>query len=55
MVKEWGRGVIAKIASNLGRTVGAVRQMLSVLTKKGLLIRIRRGQYAVSSEQLALI
>jgi predicted transcriptional regulator len=54
-IKTWGRGVIAKIASNLGRKVGAVRQMLSVLTKKGLLIRIRRGQYALSSEQLALI
>jgi hypothetical protein len=54
-IKTWGRGVIAKIASNLGRKIGAVRQMLSVLTKKGLLVRIRRGQYALSSEQLALI
>lgn len=45
----WGRGVIAKIAANLGRKIGAVRQMLSVLTKKGLLVRIRRGQYALSS------
>ncbi|MEN8216849.1 MAG: hypothetical protein ABFS56_10850, partial [Pseudomonadota bacterium] len=47
MVKKWGRGVIAKIAANLGRTIGAVRSMLSVLTKKGLLVRIKRGQYAV--------
>jgi hypothetical protein len=54
-IKTWGRGVIAKIASNLGRKIGAVRQMLSVLTKKGLLVRIRRGQYALSSEQLVLI
>jgi hypothetical protein len=54
-IKTWGSGVIAKIASNLGRKVGAVRQMLSVLTKKGLLVRIRRGQYALSSEQLVLI
>ncbi|MEN8220963.1 MAG: hypothetical protein ABFS56_32350 [Pseudomonadota bacterium] len=54
-IKTWGRGVIAKIASDLGRKVGAVRQMLSVLTKKGLLVRIRRGQYALSSEQLTLI
>ncbi|MEN8217689.1 MAG: hypothetical protein ABFS56_15240 [Pseudomonadota bacterium] len=54
-IKSWGRGVIAKIATNLGRKVGAVRQMLSVLTKKGLLVRIRRGQYALSSEQLVLI
>ncbi|MEN8217105.1 MAG: hypothetical protein ABFS56_12205 [Pseudomonadota bacterium] len=50
-IKTWGSGVIAKIASNLGRKIGAVRQMLSVLTKKGLLVRIRRGQYALSSEQ----
>jgi predicted transcriptional regulator of viral defense system len=48
MVKKWGRGVIATIAANLGRTVGAVRQMLSVLTKEGLLVRIRRGQYSVA-------
>jgi hypothetical protein len=54
-IKTWSRGVIAKIASNLGRKVGAVRQMLSVLTKKGLLVRIRRGQYALSSGQLAFI
>jgi hypothetical protein len=45
-IKTWGRGVIAKIAANLGRKIGAVRQMLSVLTKIGLLVRIRRGQYA---------
>ncbi|MEN8221209.1 MAG: hypothetical protein ABFS56_33640 [Pseudomonadota bacterium] len=51
-IKTWGRGVIAKIAANLGRKVGAVRQMLSVLTKKGLLVRIQRGQYALSNEQL---
>jgi hypothetical protein len=44
-IKTWGRGVIAKIAANLGRKIGAVRQMLSVLTKIGLLVRIRRGQY----------
>jgi hypothetical protein len=50
MVRSWGRGVIAKIAENLGRKVGAVRQMLSVLTKIGLLVRIKRGHYAVSSE-----
>jgi hypothetical protein len=49
MVTSWGRGVIAKIAENLGRTVGAVRQMLSVLTKLGLLVRIKRGHYAVSA------
>ncbi|MEN8217934.1 MAG: hypothetical protein ABFS56_16510 [Pseudomonadota bacterium] len=48
-IKTWGRGVIAKIAENLGRKVGAVRQMLSVLTKKGLLVRIQRGQYAVGT------
>ncbi|MEN8219569.1 MAG: hypothetical protein ABFS56_25105 [Pseudomonadota bacterium] len=54
-IKAWGRGVIAKIAENLGRKVGAIRQMLSVLTKKGLLVRIRRGQYALSNEQLAPI
>jgi hypothetical protein len=48
MVKEWGRGVIAKIAANLGRKVSAVRQMLSVLTKEGLLVRIKRGQYSVA-------
>ncbi|MEN8216690.1 MAG: hypothetical protein ABFS56_10015 [Pseudomonadota bacterium] len=53
-IKTWGRGVIAKIAANLGRKIGAVRQMLSVLTKKGLLVRIRRGQYALPNEQLAL-
>ncbi|MEN8220099.1 MAG: hypothetical protein ABFS56_27865 [Pseudomonadota bacterium] len=47
-IKTWGRGVIAKIAANLGRKIGAVRQMLSVLTKNGLLVRIRRGQYAPS-------
>ncbi|MEN8216248.1 MAG: hypothetical protein ABFS56_07695 [Pseudomonadota bacterium] len=51
-IQTWGRGVIAKIAANLGRTIGAVRSMLSVLTKKGLLVRIRRGQYALSNEQL---
>jgi hypothetical protein len=45
-IKTWGRGVIAKIAAKLGRKIGAVRQMLSVLTKIGLLVRIRRGQYA---------
>ncbi|MEN8220098.1 MAG: hypothetical protein ABFS56_27860 [Pseudomonadota bacterium] len=46
MIKSWGRGVIAKIAANLDRTIGAVRSMLSVLTKEGLLVRIRRGQYS---------
>jgi hypothetical protein len=54
-IKTWSRGVIAKIASNLGRKVGAVRQMLSVLTKKGLLVRIGRGQYALSSGQFAFV
>ncbi|MEN8220971.1 MAG: hypothetical protein ABFS56_32390 [Pseudomonadota bacterium] len=49
-IKTWGRGVIAKIAANLGRKIGAVRQMLSVLTKTGLLVRIRRGQYAVGTD-----
>jgi predicted transcriptional regulator of viral defense system len=49
MVRSWGRGVIAKIAENLGRKVGAVRQMLSVLTKIGLLVRIKRGHYAVNA------
>jgi hypothetical protein len=48
-IKSWGRGVIAKIAENLGRKIGAVRQMLSVLTKKGLLVRIQRGHYAVGT------
>ncbi|OAD23900.1 hypothetical protein THIOM_000256 [Candidatus Thiomargarita nelsonii] len=48
MIKTWGRGVIAKIAANLGRTVGAVRSMLSVLNKVGLLVRVRRGQYSVA-------
>ncbi|MEN8220619.1 MAG: hypothetical protein ABFS56_30565 [Pseudomonadota bacterium] len=47
-MKTWGRGVIAKIAANLGRKVGAIRQMLSVLTKNGLLVRVRRGQYSVA-------
>ncbi len=53
--------VIARIASDLGRKVGAVRQMLSVLAKKCLLVRVRRGQYALpsqsalSNDQLALI
>lgn len=47
-IKKWGRGIIAQIAKDLGRTVGAVRSMLSVLTKEGLLIRVRRGQYAVA-------
>jgi len=49
LIKTWGRGVIAKIASVLGRKVGAIRSMLSVLTKEGLLVRIQRGQYAVAS------
>ncbi|TGO02772.1 hypothetical protein PN36_19440 [Candidatus Thiomargarita nelsonii] len=49
MIKTWGRGVIAKIATNLGRKIGAIRSMLSVLTKEGLLVRIQRGQYAVAS------
>ncbi|MEN8216731.1 MAG: hypothetical protein ABFS56_10225 [Pseudomonadota bacterium] len=49
MIKTWGRGVIAKIAENLGRKVGAVRQMLSVLTKTGLLVRIQRGHYVVNA------
>ncbi|MEN8217299.1 MAG: hypothetical protein ABFS56_13205 [Pseudomonadota bacterium] len=48
-IKTWGRGVIAKIAENLGRKVGAVRQMLSVLAKNGLLVRVRRGQYLCST------
>ncbi|MEN8221248.1 MAG: hypothetical protein ABFS56_33845 [Pseudomonadota bacterium] len=48
-IKTWDRGIIAKIAANLRRKVGAVRHMLSVLTKKGLLVRIRRGQYALST------
>jgi predicted transcriptional regulator of viral defense system len=48
MIKTWGRGIIAKIAANLERTIGAVRQMLSVLTKQGILVRIQRGQYTVS-------
>jgi aromatic ring hydroxylase len=47
-IKKWGRGIIAQIAKDLGRTVGAVRSMLSVLTKEGILIRVRRGQYAVA-------
>ncbi|MEN8221379.1 MAG: hypothetical protein ABFS56_34570 [Pseudomonadota bacterium] len=48
-IKTWGRGVIAKIDSCvLGRKIGAVRQMLSVLTKNGLLVRIQRGQYSVA-------
>jgi hypothetical protein len=53
MIKTWGRGVIAKIAENLGRKIGAVRQMLSVLTKIGLLVRIRRGHYVVSASALS--
>jgi hypothetical protein len=55
MIKTWGRGVIAKIAENLGRKVGAVRQMLSVLTKKGLLVRTRRGHYTVGTNILGLL
>jgi hypothetical protein len=39
--QTWGRGMIAKIDSRvLGRTVGAVRSMLCVLTKEGLLVRV---------------
>ncbi|MEN8219840.1 MAG: hypothetical protein ABFS56_26525 [Pseudomonadota bacterium] len=49
MIETWGRGVIAKIATKLGRKIGAVRQMLSVLTKNGLLVRVRRGQYALGA------
>ncbi|MEN8219841.1 MAG: hypothetical protein ABFS56_26530 [Pseudomonadota bacterium] len=48
MIETWERGVFAKIATNLGRTVSAVRQMCAVLTKKGLLVRVRRGVYSVA-------